>query len=106
MYLIDILRIEFDVRREGRAAQTYQSAGSDRLDEFRQIVCFGNRDSLVNFLFLVCFDDYKCVCAAHSRALLLQTRYGTGNTCVDRCADKSIGIANKLSYFYIVAFLY
>ena len=70
MYLVDILRVEFDVRREGRATQTYQTAGSDRLDEFRQIVCFGNRDSLVNFLFLVCFDDYKCVCAAHSRALI------------------------------------
>ena len=80
MYLVDILRVEFDVRREGRAAQTYQTAGSDRLDEFRQVVRFRNRDSLVNFLFLVCFDDYKCVCAAHSGALFLQTLYGTGNT--------------------------
>ena len=50
MYLVDILRVEFDVRREGRAAQTYQTAGSDRLDEFRQVVRFRNRDSLDKLL--------------------------------------------------------
>ena len=105
MYIIDILRVKFDVCREGSAAQTNQSARPDRLDEFRQIICSRYFNSFIDFLFLIRLNHDQRVISTGCGTLLFNPGHSAGNAGVDRCTDERIGIAKKLSYFDIISFL-
>ena len=87
---------------ERSPSETNDAAVSYCFNEFCMIRNVRNLNFLAHFLFLVCLDYNQSFHSAHASTGLNDIRNRSGNTGVYRCADKSIGVTDSLSDFYVV----
>ena len=95
--------IELDGCRESRAAETHQTAVADRGDQIGQAFDLGRSDVGRKALFTVAFDEDRIYLTAVGHGDFVDFFDFTGNTGMDRSADKGVASRDLLTDVHDVA---